>query len=157
MLYDLHAERNATFYYTMLCYSISYYNILYCAILYRNVQCCGVNAGMATSFTCATHLQSRKSGYPIHCSFFKGDGHLLNLSQGVAIPSRFSFWRMGGHILHVLYYSALYCINNNIRCYNVLYYIILYNMMVYDIILYYIIRLYYVVYYTITTCTVVLL
>jgi len=96
------------FYYTILCYSISYYNILYCTILYRNVRCCGVNADMATSFTCATHLQSRKSGYPIHCSFFRGDGHLLNLSQGVTIPSRFSFWRMGGHLLHVLYYSALY-------------------------------------------------
>ena len=47
--------------------------------------------GMATSFTCATHLQSRKSGYPIHCSVLREDGHLFNLSQGVAIPGCYSF------------------------------------------------------------------
>ena len=66
--------------------------------------------GMATSFTCATHLQSRKSGYPIQCSFLKADGHLFDSSQGVAIPNSYSFCRIGGHFLYVLYYNVLYCI-----------------------------------------------
>ena len=102
--------------------------------------------GIATSFACATHLQSRTSGYPIHCFFLRGDGHLLNLSQGVDIPSCFSFWRMDCHLRHVLYYNVLYCI---IPYYQLLQGIPRYDTIIHHVILYCSILDYMIMYCTI--------
>ena len=116
-------------YYTVLYYIIlSYIVLFYIVISYIIIYHVPFSDGMATSFACATHLQSRTSGYPIHLSFLRGDGHLLHLSLGVAIPIYLHFWRMGGHLLHVRYYNVIACIIPNyqvLQCIR-LYYAVLY-------------------------------
>ena len=57
--------------------------------------------------------ETPKAGSPSELSLFDKDIQTVVhdlirrlLSQGVAIPSSFSFCRIGGHLLHVLYYSV---------------------------------------------------
>ena len=108
--------------------------------------CLRVKDGMTASFasfTFVTHLESRGSGYPHPLLFFERGWPPLPLItylkvEGVAIPIYFSFWIMGGRLLHVLYCNALCRIipydqvsqsivrYSTILCYTILYYIILF-------------------------------
>ena len=61
--------------------------------------------GMATFFACATHRQSRGSGYPHPLFLFeRGWPPPLLITylkvEGADIPICFSFWRIGGHLHH---------------------------------------------------------
>ena len=113
----------------VLYYIIVYYIILFCTILSHIIMYSVLfSDGMVTCFTCATPLRSRKSGYPIHYSFFErgwqppplitGCGHpqlLRFLEHGWPPPTRVVLQCM------ILHYTIL---SGATMCFTVSYYIL---------------------------------